>query len=81
MASHTLWRWPPDSSSTTRSASPVTPVAATAASSSVDHDHYLGNPAMFADLMYLCNQGLDLLTPNFDPNEPHWEVLSWEQDA
>lgn len=40
---------------------------------------YFGNPAMFSDLLYLKNQGLDLLTPDFDKNEPHWEVLSWEQ--
>jgi iron complex transport system substrate-binding protein len=40
---------------------------------------YVGNPAMFADLTYLKNLGLNLLTPSADPKEPHWEVLSWEQ--
>jgi iron complex transport system substrate-binding protein len=40
---------------------------------------YLGNPAMFADLLFLKNQGLNLITPKFDAKEPHWEVLSWEQ--
>jgi iron complex transport system substrate-binding protein len=40
---------------------------------------YFANPAMFSDLRYLKNQGVDLLTPDFDPKEPHWEVLSWEQ--
>jgi iron complex transport system substrate-binding protein len=40
---------------------------------------YFGNPAMFSDLLFLKNQGLNLLTPDFDKNEPHWEVLSWEQ--
>src|SRR5919202_5295036 len=34
---------------------------------------------MFSDLLFLKNQGLNLLAPDFDANEPHWEVLSWEQ--
>jgi len=40
---------------------------------------YLANPAMFADLRYLRDQGLNLITPEYDAKEPHWEVLSWEQ--
>ncbi len=47
--------------------------------SGTKENFYLGNPAMFADPTYLKNLGVNLLTPDFDQKEPHWEVLSWEQ--
>ncbi|WP_020386657.1 ABC transporter substrate-binding protein [Kribbella catacumbae] len=39
---------------------------------------YFGNPAAFADLTLLKSLGLELITPKFDPAEPHWEEVSWE---
>jgi iron complex transport system substrate-binding protein len=40
---------------------------------------YLGNAKIFSDLAYLQNLGVNFVQPAVPANEPHWEVLSWEQ--
>lgn len=40
---------------------------------------YLGNAKIFSDLSYLQNIGVNFVQPTVPANEPHWEVLSWEQ--
>lgn len=40
---------------------------------------YLGNAKIFSDLSYLQNLGVNFVQPTVPANEPHWEVLSWEQ--
>lgn len=40
---------------------------------------YLGNAKIFSDLAYLQNLGVTFVQPTVPANEPHWEVLSWEQ--
>ncbi|MDQ7907724.1 ABC transporter substrate-binding protein [Phytohabitans sp. ZYX-F-186] len=40
---------------------------------------YLGNAKIFSDLAYLQNLGVNFVQPTVPANEPHWEVLSWEQ--
>jgi iron complex transport system substrate-binding protein len=40
---------------------------------------YIANATMFSDLYYLKNLGVNFVTPKPPADEPHWEVLSWEQ--
>jgi len=40
---------------------------------------YVANPTMFSDLYHLKNLGVPFVTPVPPADEPHWEVLSWEQ--
>ncbi|GAA4680614.1 ABC transporter substrate-binding protein [Phytohabitans rumicis] len=40
---------------------------------------YLGNAKIFSDLAYLQNQGVNFVQPTVPADQPHWEVLSWEQ--
>ncbi|MFC0527956.1 ABC transporter substrate-binding protein [Phytohabitans kaempferiae] len=40
---------------------------------------YIGNARIFSDLAYLQNLGVTFVEPKVPENEPHWEVLSWEQ--
>ncbi|MGN9913347.1 ABC transporter substrate-binding protein [Phytohabitans sp. LJ34] len=40
---------------------------------------YLGNAKIFSDLAYMQNLGVNFVQPAVPANEPHWEVLSWEQ--
>lgn len=40
---------------------------------------YLGNAKIFSDMAYLRNLGVNFVEPVVPANEPHWEVLSWEQ--
>lgn len=40
---------------------------------------YLGNAKIFSDLAYLQNQGVAFVQPSVPADQPHWEVLSWEQ--
>lgn len=40
---------------------------------------YIGNPTMFSDLYHLQNLGVPFVTPTPPADQPHWEVLSWEQ--
>lgn len=40
---------------------------------------YLGNAKIFSDLAFLQNLGVNFVQPAAPADEPHWEVLSWEQ--
>ncbi|REF35491.1 ABC transporter substrate-binding protein [Thermasporomyces composti] len=47
--------------------------------SATDTNVYIGNADVFSDLRYLRELGVRFVEPSVPAEEPHWEVLSWEQ--
>jgi len=47
--------------------------------SATDDNIYYANPAVFSDLLFLQQQGVNFVIPDVPKKEPHFDFLSWEK--